>query len=123
MSVDINKLKETFQPVALPVVVSKAVETVQPHATRKAIEIQPSLAEPLPSIQRRRRQPGRGAGQPAGQRGEVLASRTAQITVRVEAQGSQVLIAVTDTGVGIAKEDLPHLFQDFGRGQTATRRA
>jgi signal transduction histidine kinase len=24
---------------------------------------------------------------------------------------------VTDTGVGIAKEDLPHLFQDFARGQ------
>jgi signal transduction histidine kinase len=37
--------------------------------------------------------------------------------VRAEAQGPQVLISVTDTGVGIAKEDLPHLFQDFVRGQ------
>jgi signal transduction histidine kinase len=28
-----------------------------------------------------------------------------------------VVVAVTDTGVGIAKEDLPRLFQDFARGQ------
>jgi two-component system sensor histidine kinase BaeS len=27
-------------------------------------------------------------------------------------------VFVTDTGAGIAKEDLPHLFQDFARGQT-----
>ncbi len=40
-----------------------------------------------------------------------------KICVRAEAQGPQVLVSVTDTGVGIAKEDLPHLFQDFVRGQ------
>jgi len=28
-----------------------------------------------------------------------------------------VLLSVSDTGVGIAKEDLPHVFQDFVRGQ------
>ena len=27
------------------------------------------------------------------------------------------MISVTDTGVGIAKEDLPQLFHDFARGQ------
>jgi signal transduction histidine kinase len=34
LSVDINKLKETFQPVSLPVVVSKAIETI--HRTPPA---------------------------------------------------------------------------------------
>jgi signal transduction histidine kinase len=116
LSVDINKLKDTFQPVALPVVVTKAVETVQPHATRKAIEIQPTLVEPLPAIQ--------------GDEGslvEVLVNLLgnavkyshpeSKITVRVQAQGPEVLLAVADTGVGITKEDMAHLFQDFGRGQ------
>jgi signal transduction histidine kinase len=116
LSVDINKLKDTFQPVALPVVVSKAVEIVQPHATRKAIEIQPTLVEPLPTIQ--------------GDEGSLVevvvnllsnavkySHPESKITVRAEVQGPQVLLTVSDTGVGIAKEDMAHLFQDFGRGQ------
>ena len=41
-----------------------------------------------------------------------------KIRVRAEAQESEVVVSVTDTGAGIAKEDLPHLFQDFARGQT-----
>jgi signal transduction histidine kinase len=116
LSVDINKLKDTFQPVALPVVVSKAVEIVQPHATRKAIEIQPTLVEPLPTIQ--------------GDEGSLVevvvnllsnavkySHPESKITVRAEVQGPQVLLTVSDTGVGIAKEDMAHLFQDVGRGQ------
>lgn len=116
LSVDISKLKETFQPVALPVVVSKAVETVQPHATRKAIEIQPTLAEPLPTIH--------------GDEGSLVevmvnllgnavkySHPESKVAVRVQAQGAEVLLAVSDTGVGITTEDMTHLFQDFGRGQ------
>ena len=116
LSVDISKLKESFQPVALPIAVSKAVETIQPQAPRKAIEIQTSLAEPIPTI--------RGD---EGSLVEVLVNLLgnavkysfpeSRISVRVQTQGPEVLLAVTDTGVGIAKEDLPHLFQDFARGQ------
>jgi signal transduction histidine kinase len=117
LSVDINRLKETFRPVSLSIVTSKAVETVQPHATRKAIEIRSSLAEPLPTVH--------------GDEGslvEVLVNLLSNavkysfpggtITVRAEAQGQRVRVDVTDTGVGIAKDDLPHMFQDFARGRT-----
>ncbi len=115
-SVDINKLKATFQPLSVADALAKAVETVQPHATRKAIEIQPSVADPLPPV-----------NGDEGSLTEVLVNilgnavkysfPNSQVCVRVEAQGPQVLVSVTDTGVGIAKEDLPHLFQDFVRGQ------
>ena len=115
-SVDINKLKETFQPVSLPVIVAKAVESVQLHATRKAIEIQTAVAESLPPV-----------NGDEGSLTEVLVNLLGNaikysfpnslITVRVAASGPEVLISVTDTGVGIAKADLPHLFQDFARGQ------
>lgn len=115
-SVDINKLKETFQPISMADVLVKAVETAQPHATRKAIAIQTTVAEPLPRV-----------NGDEGSLTEVLVNiignavkysfPDSKICVRAEAQGPQVLISVTDTGAGIAKEDLPHLFQDFVRGQ------
>jgi two-component system phosphate regulon sensor histidine kinase PhoR len=115
--VDINKLKETFQPVSVAEVLAKAVETVQQHATRKAIEIQPSVADPLPRV-----------NGDEGSLTEVVVNLlnnavkysfpNGAIRLRAEAQGPQVLVSVTDAGVGIAKEDLPHLFQDFARGHS-----
>jgi signal transduction histidine kinase len=116
-SVDINKLKEAFQPTSVADVCAKAVETAQQHATRKAIEIQSSVVEPLPRIQG-----------DEGSLTEVVVNLlnnavkysfpNGSIRVRAEAQGPRVLVSVTDTGVGIAKEDLPHLFQDFARGHS-----
>jgi signal transduction histidine kinase len=116
-SVDINKLKETFQPISVTDALVKAVETARPHATRKAIEIQTAVTGPLPRI-----------NGDEGSLTEVLVNLLgnavkysfpdSKIWVRVEARGPQVRLSVTDTGAGIAKEDLPHLFQDFVRGRT-----
>jgi signal transduction histidine kinase len=115
-TVDINRLKDTFKPVGVAQVVAKAVETVQTHATRKALEIETAVGDGLPPI-----------NGDEGSLTEVLVNLMGnavkysfpnhKIRVRAEAQNSEVLVSVTDTGVGIAKEDLPHLFQDFSRGQ------
>ena len=115
-SVDINRLKETFKPISVAEIVAKAVETVQQHATRKAIEIETAVGEALPRI-----------NGDEGSLTEVLVNLMGnavkysfpnhKIRVRAEAQNSEVLVSVTDTGVGITKEDLSHLFQDFARGQ------
>lgn len=115
-SVDINKLKETFKPIALGEIVAKAVEAAQPHATRKALQIETSVADGLPPV--------------TGDEGsltEVVTNLLGnavkysfpnhKIQVRAEARDAEALVSVTDTGVGIAKEDLPRLFQDFARGQ------
>jgi len=116
-TVDINKLKETFRPLGVGEVVAKAVDSVQPHAMRKAIEIQTSVANALPPV-----------NGDEGSLTEVLVNLMGnavkysfpnkKIHVRAEARNSEVLLSVADTGVGIAQEDLPHLFQDFVRGQS-----
>ena len=115
-TVDINKLKETFKPVSVAEIVAKAVESIQPQATRKAIEIAPAVADGLPPI-----------NGDEGSLTEVVTNLLGnavkysfpnhKIRVRAEARDAEVLVSVTDTGVGIAKEDLPRLFQDFARGQ------
>jgi PAS domain S-box-containing protein len=44
------------------------------------------------------------------------------VTVRIGGDDSSVTVAVTDTGIGIAAEDIPHLFQKFYRiDNSATR--
>lgn len=115
-AVDIQRLKDAFQPVRLADLVARAVETVQPHAVRKNLEIQIVVPDILPVVQ----------GEP-GSLTEVLVNLlnnavkysfpNGLITVRGEVHDGQVLLSVADTGVGIAPEDLPHLFQDFGRGK------
>ena len=115
-SMDINGLKENFKPTSVAEIVAKAVETVQPQATRKALEIETAVGEGLPPV-----------NGDEGSLTEVLVNLlgnavkysfpNSKIRVRAEARNSEIVVSVADTGVGIAQEDLPHLFQDFARGQ------
>jgi signal transduction histidine kinase len=47
---------------------------------------------------------------------------TGTITLRAWAQGSQLHIAVIDTGIGIDPEDLPHVFERFWRADKSRDR-
>lgn len=42
-------------------------------------------------------------------------TRDGTVTVNVTAEGDHAVFSVTDTGIGIASEDIPHLFQKFYR--------
>jgi len=42
-----------------------------------------------------------------------------QVRLKADVEGSQILIAVSDRGVGIADEDLPFIFGDFYVGKSA----
>lgn len=47
---------------------------------------------------------------------------TGSITVNVTADNHNVVITITDTGLGIAREELPHIFQKFYRVDTSNTR-
>ena len=48
---------------------------------------------------------------------------TGEITVKSWHQGTQVWLAVQDTGIGIAAADLPHVFERFWRADRSRSRS
>src|SRR5438105_6013263 len=45
-----------------------------------------------------------------------------EIGLSVRHQGDEIVVAVVDNGVGIAQQDLPHLFERFYRADTSRHR-
>ncbi|MDP2777248.1 MAG: HAMP domain-containing sensor histidine kinase, partial [Anaerolineales bacterium] len=94
-----------------------AVETVRTHAARKDIEIVSSIEEPPKFV--------------SGDEGTLVEtlvnilnnavkySRSgSQVLLKAEEGETDILISVTDSGIGISKEDLPYIFNDFYTGKS-----
>jgi len=116
LSVDVMKIRDSFKPTSISTVVAKAIESVLPHATRKDVEIVPEIKEPLPPVN--------------GDEGTLVETMVNILgnAIKYSRMGTQVKVgvveieniievSVADSGIGIANEDLPFIFNDFYTGK------
>ena len=116
-----GKMRLSIQAVDLPTVVQSAVESVAPAAEAKRLRVHTSIdpnAGPISGDPDRLQQIVWNLVSNAVK----FTPKGGRIQVRVERVESQVDIVVSDTGVGIKPEFLPHLFQRFRQADSTMTR-
>jgi two-component system sensor histidine kinase BaeS len=115
-----------FELKLQPASVSRLVETVTARLGRqfedKGVALETDVAPDLPSVRA-----------DEGRIGQVLLNLVGnalqytppegRVTIRARRQGDDVLLAVHDTGIGMAPDHLPHVFERFYRVDKSRSRA
>jgi PAS domain S-box-containing protein len=116
-----GKIRLDVQAVELPLIIDNAVATIQPAADAKRVRVQAMIDPRVAPV----------SGDP-GRLQQVVwnlvsnavkfTPRNGRVQVRLERVNSHVEIVVSDTGVGIPPEFLPHVFERFRQAEAATTR-
>jgi PAS domain S-box-containing protein len=117
----VGKLQLDLRPVDLVPIIEHAVETPARHAAAKGVRLH-CVLDPAAS-------PVMGDALRVQQVVANLVGNAVKFTpeggsveVRLERQDGTARIAVVDTGIGIAAEVLPHVFERFRQGDSSTTR-
>ncbi|MFC1958194.1 ATP-binding protein [Chloroflexota bacterium] len=111
--IDTRQLK--MEATSLSKVVENVEGTIQPLAEEKGVKLEVEIPGGLPSIPAA---PERLEQVFSNLLGNAVkfTGEGGTVTLMVSERSDDILIEVTDTGIGIAPEELPRIFDDFYRG-------
>ena len=116
-----GKLRLQARTVRLPGVVRAALEAVEAAALAKGVTLDAQIEPDLPAV----------LGDPDRlqqvlwnllSNGIKFTPRGGRVTVRVSGAEPEVTLTVSDTGAGIKREFLPHVFERFRQADSSTNR-
>jgi PAS domain S-box-containing protein len=116
-----GKIRLDVQPVELPLIVDNAVATIQPAADAKGVRVQ-TIVDP---------RVGPVSGDPSRLQQVVwnlvsnavkFTPRKGRVQLHLQRADSHVEVVVSDTGIGIRPEFLPHVFERFRQAEAGTTR-
>jgi PAS domain S-box-containing protein len=117
-----GKIRLHIQPVDLSIVLHDAIATVAPAAEAKGVRLESIIESDV----------GRVSGDPDRLQQVIwnllsnavkFTPRRGRVQLRLQRVNSHVEITVSDTGIGIREEFVPHLFERFRQGDSTTTRA
>jgi signal transduction histidine kinase len=112
ITVDIESIRDNFQSTSISTVISKAVESVEPHAMRKDISIHTTVEDDILMIDGDEITLVEAVVNIVGN--AVKYSPTGScVEIAANNIDNQIVISIRDEGIGITKEDLPFIFEDF----------
>jgi two-component system sensor histidine kinase/response regulator len=112
--VEAGRIKDKSEPVSLAAVLTEAAEALKPQAQDKKVILKLDLADNLPKLN----------GDPNCLKEAFLNlisnaiiynQEGGTVTVNAKEQGDDLAVEVSDTGIGISKENLPFIFDEFFR--------
>jgi signal transduction histidine kinase len=116
-----GKIRLNVQPVDFPLIVRNALDVITPAADAKGVKVETALAQDAAPI----------SGDPERLQ-QVLwnlfsnavkfTDRGGTVQVRLERVNSHAEVVVSDTGVGIPPEFLPHVFERFRQADAGINR-
>jgi PAS domain S-box-containing protein len=116
-----GKIRLDVQPVELPLVVHNAIATVQPAADAKAVRLQTTIdprVGPVSGDPNRLQQVAWNLLSNAVK----FTPKGGRVQIRVERVNSHIEIVVSDTGIGIPGDFLPHVFERFRQADSGLTR-
>jgi signal transduction histidine kinase len=118
-NIDAGRFSVLRAPQDVDALIAEAMEEVRAPATCKEIHLEARLSGELPVVMCDGERVAQVLSNLLGN-AIKFTPRAGTVTITSQSRGHEVLVSVSDTGPGIARDDLPHVFERFYRGKDAS---